>query len=321
MVRAREAEARVTEPGATASESTGSLSADLGSGRLRIHRLADKARLVLRSIGRPCGLEEHDPNRKTRPVVLGEGTFGLGIGALGADYWACRGRLGEFVAACGALACLPTGNDTTPRSVVSRQQAPPPLQVLHSLVLEGEPSHALSFGAHAGRSVTLSELAMQGLKATHGGLAGMVAVAETEGLVGAALRRSPALTEEEHKPLGYPGIRDWLELSPGRLCRGGVALVVGVMARAPVAKLSSAVRRLSATEWPQGHFHAAAFPYRSVREGPDEMVSGVRALFRGEGLKGVLHLLYDGRDVSGAGESRFVRGMCWVGAVDHVVAE
>ena len=35
--------------------------------------------------------------------------------------------------------------------------------------------------------------------------------------------------------------------------------------------------------------------------------------FEHQTLQGVLHLLYDDRGISGAGESEFVRGACWVG--------
>ncbi len=35
-------------------------------------------------------------------------------------------------------------------------------------------------------------------------------------------------------------------------------------------------------------------------------------------LSAVLHLLHDSREITGGGESEFVRGACWVGKIDGV---
>jgi hypothetical protein len=60
-----------------------------------------------------------------------------------------------------------------------------------------------------------------------------------------------------------------------------------------------------------GHFHAAAFPYRPLRKGKVDLVHTVQPLFESEQVLGLLHLLNDWRELSGAGESRFLRGACW----------
>ena len=44
----------------------------------------------------------------------------------------------------------------------------------------------------------------------------------------------------------------------------------------------------------------------------------VGVLFENQGPKGLLHLLWDAREATGAGESRFVRGACWVGSIREV---
>jgi hypothetical protein len=41
----------------------------------------------------------------------------------------------------------------------------------------------------------------------------------------------------------------------------------------------------------------------------------VGVLFENQGPKGLLHLLWDAREATGAGESRFVRGACWLGPI------
>ena len=44
----------------------------------------------------------------------------------------------------------------------------------------------------------------------------------------------------------------------------------------------------------------------------------VATLFESENLESVMHLLNDTREISGAGESEFVRGACWFGPVSEI---
>ena len=62
--------------------------------------------------------------------------------------------------------------------------------------------------------------------------------------------------------------------------------------------------------------HGAAFPFRPVRKGRIDLRETVTSLFEADQLLGVLHLLHDDRGVTGAGESEFNRGACWVGPLD-----
>jgi len=47
----------------------------------------------------------------------------------------------------------------------------------------------------------------------------------------------------------------------------------------------------------------------------------VTALFEGETLLGVLHLLHDDRPIVGAGDSELVRGACWIGPIHDIVTD
>jgi len=70
-----------------------------------------------------------------------------------------------------------------------------------------------------------------------------------------------------------------------------------------------------------GHFHAAAFSYRPLRRGETNLKNATMALFEAETLQGVLHLLNDERQISGVGESEFLRGACWIGPITEVLVE
>jgi hypothetical protein len=84
------------------------------------------------------------------------------------------------------------------------------------------------------------------------------------------------------------------------------------------------VRPLSASEsaGPSvvGHLHAAAFSYRPVPKGKIELKESVRALFEGQSLEGILHLLADDRGGMNR-ESEFVRGACWIAPIAKLAGE
>ena len=169
--------------------------------------------------------------------------------------------------------------------------------------------------------MTLTELVEACLEIAGTEVAGIAMVAESAGLMGAALRRSPALQASEAAPFAHPQIREWLSFTAERAYSRSLTLVVGVAARANRQALAPLVRPLGKGPWPAGHFHAAAFSYRPLQKGALDVKTTVTTLFEAETLQGVLHLLSDDREVSGAGQSEFVRGACWIGPIAEVVAE
>jgi hypothetical protein len=145
-------------------------------------------------------------------------------------------------------------------------------------------------------------------------------VAETTGLVGAALRRSPAAVTGAD-PLGFPEVRNWLTFTAERAYAHSTALIVGVVGSGHPGGLAPVVRPLGPGAGLWGHLHAAAFSFRPLERGALDVRATVASLFEGQTLLGILHLLYDDRGISGAGESEFVRGACWVGPIGAPAAE
>jgi len=70
-----------------------------------------------------------------------------------------------------------------------------------------------------------------------------------------------------------------------------------------------------------GHFHAAAFSYRPVQRGQIDLKASIKTLFEGQALEGLLHLFTDDRTISGAGDSEFLRGACWIAPISTTTAE
>ena len=167
--------------------------------------------------------------------------------------------------------------------------------------------------------ISLADLVRTALEISGAQVIGMVMIAESAGLVGAALRRSPATAKcEDGVPFKYPEVRSWLSFSTERLYPRSLALISGVGASSECAPLASMLRPLGSSPWPAGHFHAAAFSFRSLKKGSIDLKATVTTLFETETLHGVLHLLSDQREAAGRQQSEFVRGACWISAATEI---
>lgn len=257
-----------------------------------------------------------------RSIKFPDATFGVGLGAFGSAFADCQGRFGEFLAAGGAAAYLPADGSNVPDYLLSAGAFVPELQVLYALVCEGVFAYMTRFERQPDApAIPLAELAAACLDIADADAVGMVMVAESAGLLGAALRRSPALNEASADLFDHPQVREWLSFTPERAYARSLTLIVGLAARAEQADLMPLLRPLTSATWPAGHFHAAAFSYRPLQKGQIDLKPTVATLFEGETLEGVLHLITDNREISGAGQSELVRGACWIGPIAKIIAE
>jgi len=270
--------------------------------------------LSCETIGDPAllkrsGFGAHD----CRTVRFPAATFGLGLGAFGHNFEDARGRFGEFLAVAGSAAYLPTDGTNVSDFMVSSGDLVPEMHTLYGLRCEGNFSHLLRFEASAvSQPVSLADILRTALEVAGSSNIGIVIVAESAGLVGAALRRSPAV---ERAAFEYPEIRGWLSFSTERLYARSLAMVAGVASSERSAPFAPLLRPLSEGADLCGHFHAAAFSYRPLPKGEIDLKATVTALFESENLQSVLHLLTDDRQAAGPQQSEFVRGACWVGAI------
>jgi len=291
------------------------------AGSFEVLESASKEPLVCARLGDPsllagCRFSAAD----CRAVKFPPATFGLGLGAFGHGFEDSQGRFGEFLAVGGSAAYLPTDGTNVPDFMVASGELVPELNVLYGLRCEGGFTHLMRFEtAGAEGPVSLTELIRTALEITGAPVIGMAMVAESAGLVGAALRRSPAAAAAAaDAPFQYPEVRTWLSFSAERLYARSLALVSGVACTSECASLAPLLRPVGANPWPAGHFHAAAFSYRPLKKGNIELNDTVQALFENETLQGVLHLLTDDREAAGPQQSEFVRGACWMAAVSEI---
>jgi anti-anti-sigma factor len=278
-------------------------------------------RLVCQRIGDPGLLQgcRFGP-QNCRTIKFPSGSFGLGLGAFGHDFEDSQARFGEFLAVGGSAAYLPTDGTNVPDFMVASGELVPELNVLYGLRCEGEFSHLMRFeSATAEGPVPLAELVRASLEVAGAQTIGMAMVAESAGLVGAALRRSPAgAAGLEPAPFRYPEVRAWLSFSSERLYSRSLVLLCGVAADSECAAMAALLRPMGAEASPQGHFHAAAFSYRPLKKGEIDLKATATTLFETESLQGVLHLLADDREAAGPHQSEFVRGACWIAAISDI---
>lgn len=295
---------------------------DLPNAFFEVQTQAAGAMLACRALGDPSVLSECAfAERDCRKLLLPPNAFAIGLGALGRDFADCQSRFGEFIAIGGAVAYQPTDRGNVPDYLIATGDVPSEIHLLYGLRLDGEFSHVVHFESKPEGSVSLLGIVSQCLDIAKGDAVGIVMVAEAVGLVGAALKRSPALAEAGGRPFRHPEVRDWMTFTAEPAYGRNVALVAGVAAKKGQEGLDAMVRPLGEGEWPKGHFHAAAFSYRPLKKRLMERAGTIRTLFEEEILRGILHLLNDARPIAGAGQSEFVRGVCWVGPISTVASE
>jgi len=278
--------------------------------------------MTARVIGSPellVGCQFHKEH--CQELAFGQEALGIGLGALGKDFEDCQSRFGEFLAGAGVAAYLPTDGSNVPDYVLSTGDFVPRLQVLYGLTCEGDFSKIVYFESRENSlQLTLREIVEACREMAGSDAIAVAMIAESAGLMGAALRRSPALEASPQPAFEHPQIRQWISFTAERAYARSLAFLVGVATSNQRSRLNPLVRPLEKDCDIAGHFHAASFSYHPLKKGERNLTEAARELFEVENLQGVLHLLNDERE-SGAGQSEFLRGNCWIGSIGKISAE
>ncbi len=241
--------------------------------------------------------------------------MGIGLGGFGNGEENDVTYLGEFLAAAGAIVCLPSDGSTNPDYMLQEGELIPSLRVAYGMVGTGKFRQLLRFDKGAQQqSLPFSTVLKACLQANGGHPTGVVMVAETASLTGVALHKLPVSTSGQgttFSPFDFPTLRDWFSFTTEPAFPNTTSLAVGFAAAQGESAGLRLLKPLVRSGELLGHFHAAAFPYQPLRKGKVELGETVRPLFELGQVSGLLHLVNDWRDVNGAGESRFLRGACW----------
>jgi anti-anti-sigma factor len=240
--------------------------------------------------------------------------FGLGLGAFGSGPDDGRGRFGEFLGVAGAAVAQPTDGSSVPDFQITEGRLVPEVSLLYGLTGKGGFARLLRFEAAQAerRVIALAELVEAALENLQTPAAGFAILAESASVVGAALRRSPALADGQ-SPWNFPGVRDWLSFTTERRDEREVVLILGFAVREPAGEAARFFRKVGPGTTAQGHFHAAVFPYRPLPKGNLNLRESVAGLLATESAQTVMHLLADEREFEGVGQTDLMRGACWVG--------
>jgi anti-anti-sigma factor len=287
------------------------------NGQYQLSSASGEGSLRCRLHGQPRELGTASFGPGTCEVVdLPANAFGLGLGAIGGGYDECSARVGELLAVAGCVAYFPSDGARMADYLVADGPSPPRALLASGLTCQGGFSRLVRFSPQPeASSVPFSELLAVCLEATGGRTAGLVIAAETAGLCGARLLRSPA---EAPVPFDVPAVRDWLAFAPERTYAMTTALIAGVVARTPEGPLAAHLLPLEVTERLYGHFHAAVFSYHPLPQRTVELGALARGLFANHQLRDVLHLVWDDRGEAGVGESTLVRGVGWISPITQI---
>jgi anti-anti-sigma factor len=287
--------------------------------RFEVINLSPEARLICRVIGDPAQLlGECFRERDCRSVAFSNSSFGLGLGAFGSNFADCADRFGEFLAVCGAVTYLPADGTNVPDYMLAAGNFIPQIEVLYGVLCEGDFQRVVHFERKdASSAAKLGEIVEECLEIAGAETLGIVMIAESAGLIGTALQRSPALRDSETALFAFPQVRDWLSFAAEPVYTRALTLVVGIAARKAPALLVPLLRPLGQSAL-AGHFHAAAFSYRPMKGRELDLKATTANLFEAEAPQALLHLLNDNREITGAGESQFARGTCWMGPISDV---
>ena len=255
------------------------------------------------------------PPEARAAVEFAANVIGIGLGAFGAGDGANTEPLGEFLAAAGAAVAQPADGSNRPDYQLLQGALTPTMRVAYGMLGRGDFRRLLRFDKGPQQtSLPLSTVVKACLDAVGGETAGLVVMAETAALIGASLQKSPSpptAASPEQDVFTFPGIRDWLSFTAEGAFANSTSLIVGFAAAKSRAASLRLLKPLDRSGELYGHFHAAAFPYRPLRKGKVNLAETIQPLFECEQVFGLLHLLNDWRELSGAGQSRFLRGACW----------
>ena len=293
---------------------------DLKMSSFEVFDCVPNAKLECTVVGNPallstCGFR----NEHSRTMTFPETAMAIGLGAFGHHFEDCAKRFGEFLSVSGAAAYQPTDGSNVPDYLIAEGSFVPELQVLYALVCEGAFASLARFEANSEPgALPLSDIAGAALEISGTATAGIVMIAESAGLIGAALRQAPTQSALRGELFQYPEARRWLSFSSEHSHLRSLVVIAGVASRSPEGRLAPMLRPIGPGSSTTGHFHAAAFSYRPIKKGRVDLKTTIKAVFEAETLQGVLHLLADDREAAAVTQSEFVRGSCWISPIAEV---
>ncbi|MBP7654082.1 STAS domain-containing protein, partial [Candidatus Dependentiae bacterium] len=255
--------------------------------------------------------------KESLKIKFPKNKFGIGIGAFGQSFDDCKKRFGEYIALNGIAAYLPSDTDNAPDFIISSGNLIPEINALYSFSMTGEFDSLFRFEIKKeNNSVVFSDIIKTAVKHSESDITGVVLIAETTGMVGVSLRKSPVISMSETNTIfQYPQIRQNLNFTVEPAFNRCLTITLGIAVKQNNMTLNSFVRKLSDNCGINGHFHSLIFTYQPLSKGKIELEKTVASVFEKQNLLSILHLINDERNITGIGQSEFSRGICWFAPV------
>jgi len=283
----------------------------LGNFEFNVHATSDIP-VVMHAVGDPQKLGSVQD--ELRPVRLPRHTHAVGLGCLTDPTSDDASRLGEVIATDGIAIAWHTNGDVRPDDVVLTGELVPTVTFHSGLIVNGEYGTMATLEPHpdAPHATPLSDVVKNLMDLTESDAVAFTLLVEINGIVGAAIRRSPAVLTAE--PFAFPAVRDNVTFTTERSATRELALISGVASRKCCGPINLYMRPLS-QENTMGHIHAAVFPYRPVPKGMLAIHPTVSEILDADRPTAVFHCIVDDREFDGIGETEVIRGAVWVSPV------
>lgn len=251
---------------------------------------------------------------KDNLVIKADGTcFALGLGAIGTGFDDCKSRYGEFLALGDAVTYMPADQSSIPDYAIASGQYVPSINALFSIQVTGEFTDRVIFEPAAGTtSIPLHKLIDALFSLTGYTKLALLMTAESDGLIGMRLRKSPVT---DPSLLELPGLRDNLFFTTEPAYPKMLTVSFGYFEKISGPGASAWVRPMQSGSSVAGHLHSAVFPYQPLKKSEPDYHEIIRSLFGDSEVIDILHLLNDTREINGLGDSRFKNGICWIGRI------
>jgi anti-anti-sigma factor len=242
--------------------------------------------------------------------------FAIGLGAIGTSFEECKNRFGEYIMMGKNVAYLPADGSKKPDYMVASGQLVVSLTELYGLHFNGNFSCLIRFDpVNLLDTIGLSQLAEALFKLTDYDRMALVMIAESGGLIGTSLNASPV---DGKKIFTFPEIKETINFTTEPAHFKLLTLSVGYFSSGENSEAEKFIRPLVPGKSLLGHVHSSVFPFIPLKKTDIDLNETIEYIFNNSELADILHLTNDMREITGQGESRFVKGFCWVVPVESI---
>ncbi len=252
-----------------------------------------------------------------KTVNFGRKHYGIGLGAIGLNFADCSSRFGEFIALGDAVAYSPAGKSANPDYMLKTGTLIPAVEMLYGIVFDGDFDKTVSYtSCTTDDTIKFSQLITQLFRITGYEQFVMVMLAETSGLVGLSINKTPLTGQSTlQNPFAFPEVKNSINFTTEPEYKKTMTISAGIATKTGDGALFEFTRPFAPDSPIRQHFHTAVFSYHPFKKSNINLDETISDLFEQDKILGVLHLINDAREFIGVGESDFKNGICWIGRI------